>query len=191
MSTQNLISLWGAGGAIVVSFLAFGFSIYTYSQVRRSKRRKLINTIYHHADRTIEVSSAHQENSTNTRRLIENDPTYTPYTVITSSTDDLTYDQVIDALEWLKTEEEKAVISYFHSQSQLLALGQSFNYEIVRNLEQDRKLKLFGMFEQCNTETLDYARQVKKLLGKRIQFPLKAADQGIKKFLEKKRLYPG
>lgn len=165
MSTQNLISLWGAGGAIVVSFLAFGFSIYTYSQVRRSKRRKLINTIYHHADRTIQLAKAYKKAYRNARESLEKNPTYTPFALMTSSTDDLTYDQVIDALEWLSEEkEENAVLSYFHGQAVLLALGQSFNSEFVRSWDKDRKLNLLGILDKHTNETIRCAHEAKEFL---------------------------
>lgn len=94
---------------------------------------------------------------------IINDDSYTPYE-ISSSADDLTYEHIIDVMEWLDEDGERAVSSYFHTQMVLNALGQSFDKEYVRGWKPDRKLELWKVYEKYQEETLKHAKETMKVL---------------------------
>ncbi len=103
------------------------------------------------------------------RQKINADESYTPY-VARSSSDDLTYEQIIEVMEWLDEEEEKSVASYFHSQSSLHAIAESLELEFVRSWPSDRKLQLWKTYEKYEENTLTYARETREVL-KNKRFP--------------------
>lgn len=147
----------------LTAFLALTFSFYNWTQSRRRTRRKLVNTIYYHTKCAIEDLQKRQKNNHVIQAKITNDNSYTPY-LASSSADDLTYEHIIDVMEWLDEDGERAVSSYFHTQMVLSALGQSFDKEYVRGWTPDRKLELWKVYEKYQEETLKHAKETMKIL---------------------------
>ena len=150
----------------LTAFLALTFSFYNWTQSRRRTRRKLVNTIYYHTKCAIEALKKLQDNNQSIQEKIKNVNSYTPYVPL-SSADYLTYEHIIEVMEWLDEDEEESVSSYFHTQMSLHAIAQSFDQEFVRGWPQDRKLELWNMYEKCQEETLKYAQETVKVLEKR------------------------
>ncbi len=149
---------------LIVAVMALCFSVYNFAQSRHRRRRKLLNAIYHHATRAMESLSEQQKANRGIRKTIESDESYTPYVVAVSPANELVYDQVIEAMEWLNPADEKTMLRYFHSQSNLHALGQSFNSDFVRSWNRERKLAMWSILEKELDGTLQHARAVKSLL---------------------------
>ncbi len=102
------------------------------------------------------------------KEKIENDASYVPY-MPWSDNDDLTYDQVIEALENLNDEEEEILMSYFHSHQTLRALAKSLSLDFVRKFPKERTLRWFELFQYYGNETVRFAKQAEEqdLFGKR------------------------
>lgn len=147
-----------------VAGLAFALSCYNFVRSSRTKRRKLINAVYYHADLAVSRLEGQAESNDIIRQKIKDDRSYTPYGP-SSSADDLTYDQIIEMMEWLNSEEERIMVSYFHSQLGLHALAESFSLDFVRDWPQGRKLQLWGLCEEYQRKTLGHAREAKRILG--------------------------
>ena len=98
----------------LTAFLALTFSFYNWTQSRRRTRRKLVNTIYYHTKCAIEALKKLQDNNQSIQEKIKNVNSYTPYVPL-SSADDLTYEHIIEVMEWLDEDEEESVSSYFHT----------------------------------------------------------------------------
>ena len=154
---------------LLVAVVALCLSLYNFAQSRRRKRRKLFS-VYYHAVMAIESIEAQQKNNQRIRKTIAEDDAYTPLIASVSSANELTYQQVLDVMEWLNQEEEEATLSYFHHQSDLHALGQSFNSDFVRNWSQERKLEMWAHLEEKMEETLRHACAVKALLRAKTNF---------------------
>ena len=84
--------------------------------------------------------------------------------MFSSPADDVTYDQIIEIMEWLDESEEEAVSSYFHNQVSLHAIAQSFDLEFVRNWHSDRKLRMWEGYEDYLVRTITYASETKRVL---------------------------
>ena len=147
----------------VTAFSALILSFYNWTQSRRRTRRKLVDTIYYHTKYAIEAFQYQQKKNHLIQEKIKSNNSYTPYGAH-SSADDLTYEHVIDVMEWLDEDGEKAVSSYFYTQMVLSALGQSFDKEFVRGWTPDRKLELWKVCEKYQEETLKYAKEAMKVL---------------------------
>ena len=147
------------------AFSALILSFYNWTQARRRTRRKRFNTVYYHADQSVKFLLKQQKNNPSIQEKIKNDNSYTPYGV-SSSNDDLTYEHIIDVMEWLSEDGEEAVSSYFHAQMTLRMLIQSFNTEFVRGWTPDRKLELWKVCEEYQAETLKCAEKATKVLKK-------------------------
>ena len=152
---------------LIVAVMALCFSVYNFAQSRHRRRRKLLNAIYHHATRAMESLSEQQKANRAIRKTIESDESYTPYVVAVSPANELVYDQVIEAMEWLNPADEKTMLRYFHSQSNLHALGQSFNSDFVRSWNRERKLAMWSILEKELDGTLQHARAVKSFYAPR------------------------
>ena len=162
MSNGMFEFLLPISASIVASF-ALLFSAYNLRQARRRTRRKLVNTVYYHVAQSVKFLLKQQKNNPLIQEKIKNDNSYTPYGV-SSSNDDLTYEHIIDVMEWLSEDEKEAVSSYFHAQMALRMLIQSFNTEFVRGWTPDRKLELWKVCEEYQKETLKCAEKAKKFL---------------------------
>lgn len=147
----------------IIAGLAFALSCYNFVRSSRTRRRKLINAVYYHADLAVGRLEGQAESNDTIRQKIEENESYTPYGP-RSSADDLTYDQIIEVMEWLDSEEERIVASYFHSQLGLHALAESFTLDFVRSWPQKRKLQLWDLCEEYQQRTLRYARNVRSIL---------------------------
>ena len=157
----------------LTAFLALMFSFYNWTQSRRRKRRKLVNTVYYHTKYAVEALQDQQKNNHLIQEEIENDNSYTPYAG-SSSADDLTYEHVIDVMECLDEDGERAVSSYFYNQTILNVLGQSFEKEFVRGWTKERKLKLWKKHEEYQKKTLKDAKETMKVLKKKPSFLTRA-----------------
>ena len=147
----------------IIAGLAFLLSWYNFIRSSRARRRKLINAVYYHVDLAIRTLQEQQKGNDAIREKIENDESYTPY-LVHSPNDDLTYDHVIEVMEWLDAKGEEAVSSYFHSQQALHALAESFELEFVRNWPPERKLRAWDAYERFRRDTIEHARQAKETL---------------------------
>lgn len=147
----------------IIAGLAFLLSWYNFIRSSRARRRKLINAVYYHVDLAIRTLQEQEKGNEAIREKIENDESYTPY-LVHSPNDDLTYDHVIEVMEWLDAKGEEAVSSYFHSQQALHALAESFKLEFVRNWPPERKLRAWDAYERFRRDTIEHARQAKEAL---------------------------
>ncbi len=147
----------------LTAFSALILSLYNWTQSRRWKRRKLVNTIYYHTKYAIEALRDQQKKNHLIQEKIKNNNSYTPY-VPRSSADDLTYEHIIDVMEWLDEDGEKSVSSYFYTQMGLHALAQTFDTEFVRGWPQERKLQLWRFYEEYQRNTLKYAQRTHDIL---------------------------
>ena len=129
----------------------------------RRRRQKLVNAIFYHAELAVDLLEKQRSNNAAIEEKIRNDASYTPYVPV-STIDDLTYNQIIEVMEWLDWEGEKIVSSYFHSQMTLHASMQSFRSEYVRSWPSHRKLELWKFCEEAQKETLHYAIETRNLL---------------------------
>lgn len=154
---------------IFVALLLSVYNLYSSMQSHRRKRQKLVNTVYYHVRHAIDTLQEQQKGNKSIREKISNDSSYTPY-VASSPADDLTYDHIIEVMEWLDEKGEEAVSFYFHAQMGLHALGKSFDLEFVRGWSPDRKLRLWEFFEEYQKNTLKYAGKAKNILEKH-RFP--------------------
>lgn len=96
---------------------------------------------------------------------MKTDQFYTPYPV-RSLNDDLTYDHIIEVMEWLDSrEEEETVLSYFYSQAFLHSLAGVFELEFVRGWPLVRKLAAWDVYEQAHAETAEFALAARRILS--------------------------
>ena len=134
----NVVSLL----SFIISVVAIVFSVYKHKR----KRRELIDAVYYHAKEAIKTLEKQKCANKKIRKKIENDKSYAPYIAV-SSTNDITYDQVIELMEWLKKENkdqaEKAILYYFHMQAALHAISMSFHLKFVREFPSERKKELW------------------------------------------------
>ena len=147
----------------LVALTALGLSMYNLLRSARRRRQKLVNAIFYHAELAAKTLEEQRNNNAAVEEEIKNDASYTPYTPV-STADDLTYDQVIEVMEWLDLEDEEIVSSYFHSQMTLHASMQSFHSEYVRSWHWHRKLKLWKFIEKSQEEALKNAIRTRDLL---------------------------
>ncbi len=154
---------------IFVALLLSVYNLYSSMQSRRRKRQKLVNIVYYHVRHAIDALQQQQKGNESIREKIRNDGSYTPY-VAASPADDLTYDHIIEVMEWLDKKGEEAVSFYFHTQMGLHALGKGFDLEFVRGWPPDRKLRLWEIFEEYQKDTLKYAEKAKNILEEQ-RFP--------------------
>ena len=154
---------------ILMALLLSLYNLYSLIQSSRRKRQKLVNTVYYHVRHAIDNLQEQQKGNKSIRENIRNDSSYTPY-MPSTPTDDLTYDHIIEVMEWLDEKGEEAVSFYFHAQVGLHALGKSFELEFVRGWPPDRKLRLWGIFEKYQEDTLKYAEKAKNILDEQ-RFP--------------------
>ena len=149
--------------AIIVPSATLVFNIWTNRKARSTRRRNLVNAVYHHATRAVQDLKEFKDNAASIREKIEKDDSYTPYAIL-SHPDDLTYDQVIEVMELLNEQDDKIILSYFHSESALHAHLQSFDSEFVRAWPRDRKMRLWEGCEKYQKETLASAREALRVL---------------------------
>lgn len=152
---------------IITTFIAvaaFLLSCYNFTRSHRRKQRKLINAVYYHVVLAIYFFKKQQKNHPAVEQKINSDESYTPY-IPQSSHDDLTYDHIIDAMEWLDSEEEEEkVLYYFHYQLALHALATSFQDEHFRNLSWERRKAVWNAYKNYHHRTLKYAEEVKTIM---------------------------
>ena len=150
----------------VLPVATFFLGWYIAVQNSRRRRRKLVNAVYYHVDLAIRSLQEQEKDNEAIREKFENDESYTPY-LVRSPNDDLTYDHVIEVMEWLDPEGEEAVSSYFHSQQALHALAESFKLEFVRNWPPERKLRAWDAYERFRRDTIEHARRTEEALEER------------------------
>jgi len=153
--------------AVYIAAATFFWRVWLSAQSERRRKQELINAVYHHVDEAIgRLKDEEREKRNKTiRQRIEDDESYTPY-VVRSSSDDLTYDHIIGVMEWLDEKGEKAVASYFYSQSSLHAAEESFGLEYVRSWPASRKLQLWSLYVKYQEKTLESAMAARKALSK-------------------------
>ena len=156
-------------GIIVALFLSI-YNFYNSILSHRRKRQKLINTVYYHVIHARESLQGQKKGNKSIRERIRNNNSYTPYAA-RSPADDLTYDHIIEVMEWLDEDGEKAVSSYFHAQMGLHALGQSFDLDFVRDWPQERKLQLWDAYVLYQANTLKYAEKAEDILQEILKSP--------------------
>lgn len=125
---------------------------------RINRRRRLARAVYHHAafaERLFDEFLKGYDSLE--RRITAEGSTFTPFTV-PSPTNDLTYEQIIEVMDWLEGEGQEKVLGYYHYQMIFHATALSFNSEYARELSQDRKRRLL---EMCKTSAQDAMRDAK------------------------------
>ena len=142
---------------------AFGLNLYNSITSNRRRRRKLVNAIYHHAALAESTLKEQQKRLEEIEDKIGNEESYTPY-VPRSPADDLTYDQIIEVMEWLDKSGEEAVSSYFHHQMGLHAIAQSFDLDFVRNWPSDRRLSMWKGYKYYLEKTIKYSSRTRSIL---------------------------
>lgn len=164
IDTPTAISLFG----VSVSFCSATVTIIFIFYNRKRKRRELIDAVYYHAQVAIETLEKQKGANKTIREKIKKDKSYAPYAAV-SSANDITYDQVIGVMEWLKKqnkdEEKEAILYYFHMQAALHATAMSFHLEFVREFSSERKKELWMAWEEYQRETLEYAYKTKSILS--------------------------
>ena len=137
-----------------------------YFFARNHKRQiYLAKAIYYHAKRSKEFF----ENCDfkKIRDKIEEDAAYTPLAVQSFVDDELTYRQMIEAMECLggSEDEETVIISYFYKHVILRSRVQVFNLEFVRDSwPQQRKLDLLQEIEESADDMRGYAGRTTEVL---------------------------
>ena len=151
----------------VLTLIAGGLSLYfAYLRPRRAARRKIIDAVYYHA-MIAEKRLRHQrKGNAAIEKMLREDKAFIPYTPHSTS-NDLTYDQIIDAMTWLTADEEEVLLHYFHNQAALAAILDSFESNAVKNFSQQRKLKLWALAVTFQKATLQRAIQTQQILDKR------------------------
>ncbi len=155
---------------LAISSIALLFSIYTFSISHRRRRKKLLNAVYHH----VKVYQEWHKNFVGKhdvfRNKIKEDKSYMPYPVL-SSVNDLSYEHIIEAMEWLKSEkidggksEEELLSRYFHSHAFLCAHVESFEKDLVMTWPTERKLAIWEGFGDVQEKTSDYAEKLMPIL---------------------------
>ena len=157
---------------VIIAILVFLFSIYTFSISHRRKRKKLLNAVYHHVKEFQKRFDEEQRDKI--KEKIKKDKNFMPYPVL-SSVDDLSYEDIIEAMEWLKSEkkgidksEEELLSRYFHSHAHLFAHAESFEKDLIMTWPTDRKLAIWEAFADVQKETFGYAKELKPILEKAI-----------------------
>ncbi len=153
---------------VLIAVGTFLWRVWLSVLSERRRRQKLVNAVYHHVDRAVTSLKEQEEKNETIRQNIKDDETYTPY-VVHSSSDDLTYEQIIEVMEWLEEGEEREVVTYFYDQSSLHAIAESLGLEFVRRWPSDRKLRLWGMYEEYGRRTCKSAQKVKETLGHKLK----------------------
>ena len=151
----------------VLTLIAGILSLYfAYLRPRRAARRKIIDAVYYHA-MIAEKRLRHQrKGNAAIEKMLREDKAFIPYTPHSTS-NDLTYDQIIDAMTWLTADEEEVLLHYFHNQAALAAILDSFESNAVKNFSQQRKLKLWALAVTFQKATLQRAIQTQQILDKR------------------------
>ncbi|CAJ2376645.1 MAG: hypothetical protein MPK11_06010 [Gammaproteobacteria bacterium] len=139
--------------AITSAIISAAISLFISGRAIRRGRRKVADAIWFHIRRSIETLEPilDEKNLNLLEEKIENDASYMPY-MPWSTGDDLTYDQVIEALEKLNDEEEEILMSYFHNHQGLHALVDSLTLGFVREFPKERKLKWLKDFRNYGNE---------------------------------------
>lgn len=152
--------------AAAVAPAAFALSVYNFFHARSVTRKKLVNTAHLHAKLAVYNLKRMDESIETARAKIRGDESYTPH-IPRSPHADLTYDHIIELREWLGGDEhEKIVFGYFHAQSALHALAKSFDLAIASgNFSPPQKLELLAAYEKSCSQTLQYAREVARILA--------------------------
>ena len=112
--------------AVLISILALCLSIYSVWQPHRTKRKKLVNAAYYHVKLAVERLQDMDQQIETAREKIRADKSYKMH-IARSNTDDLTYDHVIELMEWLNPDQEKIISDYFHAQSAMHGVAESFD----------------------------------------------------------------
>lgn len=150
-------------GIIVALFLGVDNN-RRLKQSDRRRREKIVNVVYYHVRQALEnLQSQEKGNQLIRDQINQGSNSYTPY-VVKSPAGDLTYDHVIQVMEWLDKDGEIAVSRYFHAQMGLHAVGKSFDLDFVRGWPQERKMRLWHEFEKFQRDTLKYAEETKSIL---------------------------
>ena len=156
-----------------IATIAALFSIYTFSTSHRKRRKKLINAVYYHVKETKEWlgHSSRKEKHEAIRKKIEEGKGYMPYPVF-SSADDLSYEHIIEAMEWLSSKktgggesEEELLSRYFHQYMHFRAYLSSFEKYLLMDWPTDRKLAIWQGFANAQEKTLNYANKLMPILG--------------------------
>lgn len=156
--------------AAIAAVATFLWRVWQSWQAEKRRRQALINAVYHHVDKAIEILNDPSRSVANSaaRAEIQNNPEYTPH-ILHSADDDLTYEHIIGVMEWLDYAGEKAVANYFYDQSALHSIAESFGSEYVRNWPTARKLKLFDLYVTRGQDTLTSAKEARDALRKRVR----------------------
>ena len=160
---------------VIIATFVFLFSIYTFSISHRRRRKKLLNAVYHHVKEFQKGPEYFDEEQRDKiKEKIKKDKNFMPYTVL-SSANNLSYEHIIEAMEWLKSEktgddesEEGLLSKYFHSHAFFCAHAESFEKNLVLTWPTDRKLAIWDGFADAQKETSDYAGKLEPVLEKAI-----------------------
>ncbi len=164
---MQAISITIAAIAVSIAAATFIWRVLRSERSERRRKQELVNAVYHHVDEAIDrLDNEEREKRNETiRQKIKSDESYTPY-VVRSASDDLTYDHITGVMEWLDEQGEKAVASYFYSQSSLHATEESFDSDYVRSWPVVRKLQLWNLYVKYQEETLRNARAAREVLSR-------------------------
>ncbi|CAJ2376407.1 MAG: hypothetical protein IBGAMO2_330016 [Arenicellales bacterium IbO2] len=149
--------------AVLISILALCLSIYSVWQPHRTKRKKLVNAAYYHVKLAVERLQDMDQQIETAREKIRADKSYKMH-IARSNTDDLTYDHVIELMEWLNPDQEKIISDYFHAQSAMHGVAESFDLAAAGAFSTDQQLRLLDIFAAVCGQTREYARAAEKFL---------------------------
>ena len=149
--------------AIAVSIAAVTF-IWRVCQSERSerrRRRKLVNAVYHHVDRAVNSLEGQAEKNETIRQKINADESYTPY-VARSSSDDLTYEQIIEVMEWLERRKRSQWRPISILSHRFTRLRRAWSWS---SLEVGLRIGnwLWKTYEKYEENTLTYARATREV----------------------------
>lgn len=133
-------------------------------------RRMLASAVYYHAQFSVRLFDVHLKKFDEVeRQIIAEGSTYTPF-MVESPDNDLTYNQIIEVMVWLKNKKEReTILWYYHNQMAFHAHSLSFNTNIVRNcLSQERKCTLLRRCKDLAEEASRYAKDTMKILERRL-----------------------
>ena len=157
--------LFVAALSLLVAVLSLLLNWYNISRVYGMNRRKIINAVYHHVNKAVCNLQEGEKGHSIVRERMKTDQFYTPY-LVRSPDDDLTYDHIIEVMEWLDSrEEEETVLSYFYSQELLHSLAGVFELEFVKGWPLRRKLEAWSVYEQTHAETTEFALAARRILS--------------------------
>jgi len=146
-------------GAICGSALAFWWK-------HETKRKKLIEAVYHHIKSTQKNLKELETAIADSPNRMRADEKYTPYVVI-SREDNLAYPDLIELMMSLNSAEEKIILDYFHAQAALHAIAASFATEVFRGLPMEQKIRSINGLEEFRKETLKFAAAAEEFLKKK------------------------